>query len=166
MRDGSQRGLFAQVVFPGATANYFVIVRLVSRLVACTFLVLAGCGQVEPVLLKVSMPDCTYQGPSSMRAGEASLSLGLNGLGDARVLLVALTGGHSYQELSEEFDSNAEWAARPDWIEAVLDVELGDDQGVSGMEETTELTDGRYAIICVDQTTGTAQTASPLEVRG
>lgn len=139
--------------------------RHISRLLAVSVIVVTACGQVEPVLLRVGMPECSYQGPSTMSEGEASLSLTLNGLGRARVLLVELTEGHTYDELVSHFESSEEWLDRPDWIYPVLDVELDDAEGVDGKSEKLDLEAGEYAVVCVDRDNETVEVASPLQVR-
>jgi hypothetical protein len=134
-----------------------------SALVSVSLL-LAACGQVEPVILAVSMPDCTYRGATQMEPGEASLSLSLNGLGSARALLVELEDGHTHVELSAHIDQTDGWEDRPEWIRPVIDLELSDADGVDGTEDSSRLAPGDYAVVCIDLETGTARTASPLHV--
>lgn len=126
-------------------------------------LFLAACGQVEPVLLSVSMPDCTYLGPVDMEPGDVSLSLTLNGLGNARVLLVELTDNHSYDDLEVQLASGG-WEDRPDWSRAMIDIELSDTQGIDGEEGTSTLHEGEFAVVCIDLSAGVARVASPLSV--
>lgn len=127
-------------------------------------LLLTACGQVEPVILAVSMPDCTYRGATRMVPGEASLSLSLNGLGSARALLVELEDGRTHVELGAHLEQTGGWEDRPDWIRPVIDLELSDADGVDGTEDSSRLAAGDYAVVCIDLETGAARTASPLHV--
>jgi len=101
-----------------------------------------------------------------MREGVVSLSLTLNGLGKARVLLVELEEDHTYDEVEAVFAEGPGWEGRPEWMQSVIDLELSDAQGVAGVAETSRLTEGQYAVVCVDEISGDARPASPLEVRG
>lgn len=132
------------------------IVTLMSALVAC--------GQVEPVTLTVSMPDCTYRGPSEMEPGEASLSLTLNGLGSVQALLVELEDDHTYDDLTAHLDRGDGWDDGPDWLRPVIELELSDTEGIDGTADNSRLGEGRYAVVCVDLGTGTARAASPFRV--
>lgn len=125
----------------------------------------AACGQVEPVILAVSMPECTYGGPVAMSEGEASLSLTLNGLGHSRVVVAELTDGHSYDELESHFDTLGDWSVRPEWLRTTMVVELSDAQGLAGAESSARLHEGEYAVVCIDLTTDMVRAASPLQVR-
>lgn len=125
---------------------------------------LAACGQVEPVILTVSMPDCTFRGATEMEPGVASLSLSLNGLGTGRVLVVEIEAGHTYDELAAHFEQGGGLDGTADWARPVIDVELSDTDGIGATAESNELGMGDYAVVCVDLTTGTAMTASPLQV--
>lgn len=125
---------------------------------------LAACGQVEPVLLSVSMPDCTYRGAATMEPGEANLSLTLNGLGSGRALLAELKDGRNFDELAAHFEQSEDWEERPDWLRLVIDLELSDADGVDGRAGQADLDVGNYAVICVDLESGTAMAASPLLV--
>jgi len=127
-------------------------------------LLLTACGQVEPVILAVSMPDCTYRGATRMVPGEASLSLSLNGLGSARALLVELEDGRTHVELGAHLEQTGGWEDRPPWIRPVIDLELSDADGVDGTEDSSRLAAGDYAVVCIDLETGAARTASPLHV--
>jgi len=127
---------------------------------------LAACGQVEPVIVSVSMPECTYRGPALMKEGVVSLSLTLNGLGRARVVLVELEDGHEYNEVETRLEQSVDWDRPPEWLRPVIDLQLRDEQGVMGIEDTARLTTGQYAVVCVDEGSGEARPASPLEVRG
>lgn len=140
--------------------------RLSLTAILVVISVLAACGQVEPVIMAVSMPECTYQGPVRMEEGEVSLSLSLNGLGRARVLLVELEDGHEYGEVEEQLEESTDWDSRPEWLRPVIDLQLSDAQGVAGVEDTAHLTAGQYVVVCVDEGSGEGRPASPLEVRG
>lgn len=121
--------------------------RTVLRLLSVSLLVVTACGQVEPVLLPVSMPECIAQGPDSMREGSVSVSLTVNGLGEARVDLLELTGGHSYEDLT---DAVAVQGQVPEWAIGVLSLELGPSEGVDGVSDEVRLDEGEYAIACLD----------------
>lgn len=127
-------------------------------------LMLGACTQVEPVLLAVGMPECTYRGAATMEPGQASLSLTLNGLGRARASLVELADGHSYDELATHFEENGAWEDRPEWLRPVIDVQLSDADGIDGVADNADLDIGHYAVVCVDLQTGTARAAGPLQV--
>lgn len=118
------------------------------------------------MILAVSMPDCTYQGPVLIEEGEVSLSLTLNGLGESRVLVVELEEGHTFDELEAHLDESENWEDRPPWLRPVIDIELSDAQGIEGTSDTSRLGEGEYAVVCVDQAMGEASAASPLRVRG
>lgn len=140
--------------------------RRVSLAIGAVALVLTACGQVEPVLLVVSVPDCTYQGPHAMTEGNASLSLTMNGLGDSRVLLVELTGGHTSAELEEHFETVSDhWDDRPDWLSPTIDLVLEDSDGIGGKEQTAHLRPGSHVVVCVDQSgQNRSRLAASLEV--
>jgi hypothetical protein len=125
---------------------------------------LGACGQVEPVLLAVSMPECTFSGAATMEPGEASLSLSLNGLGSARALLLKLDEGRSYDELAAHFEENEAWEDRPVWLRPAIDLELSDTDGIDGIADNADLDAGDYAIVCVDLEDGAARAASLLQV--
>ena len=165
VEDGSQRESVFPCRFPVGT--YLVPMRTAARsALVLVSLLLTACGQVEPVLLAVSMPDCTYRGATQMEPGEASLSLSLNGLGSARALLVELEDGRTYVELGAHLEQAGGWGDRPDWIRPVIDLGLSDVDGVDGREASSRLAAGDYAVVCIDLETGTARAASPLRVEG
>lgn len=144
---------------------YLEGMRTIPRSAVLSLLiVVASCGQVEPVLLTVSMPDCTFRGTTEMEPGEASLSLSLNGLGNAKALLVELVGGHSYDELAAHLEQGDEFGGGSKWTSTVIEVELSDTDGIDGIADSTLLDEGEYAVICVDLETGAARAASPLRV--
>ena len=129
---------------------------------------IAACGQVDPVVLAVSMPDCITQGPSAMRAGNLRLSLTLNGLADSGLALVELTGEEGYQDLVRHFEGADLWEDRPSWVSPLVELRLDPSQALDGVEETTRLEEGRYALVCIhhpyDGSSATARAAAPLEV--
>lgn len=138
------------------------------RAVVCALCVaLVACGQVDPVLMPVGMPECIYRGPSSMGAGNASVSLNLNGIGDAGVVLARLTGQETHVDLERHLESvEGRWEDRPDWIDGLVELRLDSGQGVDGVEETVSLPEGDYALICVDYSgpEPTARIASAITV--
>ena len=145
------------------------------RLLKCTAslvlgLTVAACGQVEPILMPVSMPECIYGGPSSMKEGTARLSLSLNGLGEAGVALIRLSGDKTYDDLVEHLGSlSGAWDRRPDWVTTEMELSLDDGQGLDGVEETRSLDEGDYAIVCFGYPDGADAEVSPaaaLEVSG
>jgi hypothetical protein len=120
------------------------------RLVLCTValvLAVAACGQVEPVQMSVSMPDCIAQGPDSMREGLLGMSLTLNGLSPAEVDLLEITGEHGYAELGDEIESTG---TVPSWAETVITLALSPDDGVDGVYEESMMEEGEYAVLCRD----------------
>lgn len=117
------------------------------------------------------MPDCTYLGPTSIEKGEISLSLKLNGLSDAGVLLAELSGEHSYADLVTHIEETSdELADLPTWVETVIDLRLSDFEGVDGIEGSARLFDSDYALICVDypydREPPVVRAAAPLTVEG
>lgn len=149
--------------------SYLETMRRVPRLAAVLTLVVAACGQVEPVLAHVTMPDCTYQGATSMEEGEISLSLTLNGLADSGVVLAELADGNTYDDLANHFDAvSNELSELPAWVEPVIELRLSDFEGVEGVEESAGLEAGSYAMICVDYPydggTPLVRLATPFEV--
>ena len=127
------------------------VMRRVPCIAAVLALVVAACGQVEPVLAHVTMPDCTYRGATTMEEGEISLSLTLNGLANAGVVLVRLDGDKGYDDLAGHIDSvSDELAGLPNWVETLIDLRLSDFEGVDGVEGSAGLEAGSYALICVD----------------
>ena len=133
-------------------------------------LVAVACGQVEPVLIHVTMPDCTYQGSREMSEGEVSLSLSLNGLADAGAVLAAIGEEHTYENLEAHLtDVSNELEDLPDWVEDVIDLRLSDAQALDGVEDTARVAAGTHALLCVDYPyedgrTPTVSVAGPLEV--
>ena len=125
---------------------------------------LAACDQVEPAILTVSMPDCTFRGATEMEPGEASLSLSLNGLGEARAMIVEIEGDHTYDELVAHLEQGGASDGTPDWARPVIDVELSDIDGMGATADHADLEEGDYAVICVDLATGTARAPSSLQV--
>lgn len=130
---------------------------------------LAACGQVEPVTLAVSMPDCVATVPSAMREGDASVSLTLNGLSDSGVALVRLDGERTHDDLTAHFERNNRWSSRPPWAVVVVELRLDAGQGLDGVEETVTLDEGSYAMVCIDHpydaAEATARVAAPMEVK-
>lgn len=133
------------------------------------FLTIVACGQVEPVLMHVTMPDCTYQGVAEMEEGEVSLSLSLNGLADAGAVLVELTSGHTFEDLETHLDSvSNELDDLPDWVVELISLRLADTEGRDGIEGSERLRAGSYAVLCIDYPyddgAHTVSVAGPLEV--
>lgn len=129
---------------------------------------LTACGQVEPVLVRVSMPDCAHQGATSMEEGEMSLILTLNGLGDAGLVLVELADDREYADIVEHLRENPRWSGPPSWTSEVTSLRIEGGIGIDSVEETLRLAAGRYALVCVDRSTeegALAQPAAQLEVR-
>lgn len=120
----------------------------IQRLAVVAVLLISACGQVEPVTVAVSMPDCVYRGADRMREGDASVSLTLNGIADARADLVLIAEGHSYSEFVEVLANTGEV---PTWAEPVVELELSQDDGLDGVEETVSLAAGSYALLCVSE---------------
>jgi hypothetical protein len=139
--------------------------------IAAVVIVLApGCAQVDPVLAHVTMPDCTYQGTTSMVEGEVSLSLSLNGLVDAGASLVELNEDRTYEDLESHVEEvSADLDDLPAWVEGVIDLRLADFEGREGVEDTERVSEGSYAILCIDypydETEPTIRLTTPLEVR-
>jgi hypothetical protein len=144
--------------------------RRIVALVALPALVLS-CGQVDPVIMTVAMPDCVYQGPISIMEGNVRLSLTLNGLGDAGAGLVRFTGEETYDSLVDHLGTVSDrWDDLSSRVEPVVELRLSDREGVDGVEETARLDAGRYAVICIDHpydgSDATARPATSLEVAG
>ncbi|MFZ0012632.1 MAG: hypothetical protein WAL25_00830 [Acidimicrobiia bacterium] len=130
---------------------------------------LVACGQVEPVIVAVSMPECTSSNVRSMREGRLSLSLTLNGIAHSGVAVAELIEDHSYDELQEHVATGSDvWERRPEWLRVRAELELSSAQGLDGVEETVYVESGDYAIVCLDHDTpsGTRmRVESPLRVR-
>jgi len=144
--------------------------RRIVALVAFPALVLS-CGQVDPVIMTVAMPDCVYQGPISIMEGNVRLSLTLNGLGDAGAGLVRFPGDETYDSLVDHLGKVSDrWDDLPSRVEPLVELRLSDREGVDGVEETTRLDAGRYAVICIDHpydgSDAIARLATSLEVAG
>jgi hypothetical protein len=144
--------------------------RLVPWIAAALVPILAACGQVDPVLMHVTMPDCTYQGATSMVEGEVSLSLSLNGLADAGARLVELGGDHTYADLESHVDAvSPDLDDLPEWADDVIDLRLADFEGMEGVEAAARVGEGGYALLCIDypydRTEPTVRLATRLEVR-
>lgn len=140
-----------------------------ARLSAVCLVTLAACGQVEPVLLAVGMPGCAYQGPASMREGEISLSLTLNGLSDVGAAVVELGNDNTYEELETFLATDTPWEDRPGWVVPIIELRLDDTEGRDGVEGTVDLDEGSYAVVCIehpyDEEVSRATPASPLTVK-
>lgn len=115
-------------------------------LVAVSLLLLSGCGQVDPVLVAVSMPDCVLSGASTMEEGTVRVSLALNGIADAAVEVVEIPDGRQFDELAQRVSEEI----IPVWAEPLAVVELSTADGIEGAVETLHLDPGTYALICVD----------------
>ena len=129
-------------------------------LAAVTLCVLSACGQVEPVTMAVSMPDCVYQGQNQMLEGEVSVSLSLNGITQAGAVLAEIVGDHTYAELGEALE---ETGKIPSWARTVVELALSSAEALEGVEEQVDLAQGLYALICVDDSG--VRTATSLVVR-
>lgn len=126
---------------------------------------LVACGQVDPVLMPVSMPECIYQGPSSMREGSVRLSLTLNGMADAGVALVEIDQDHTPAALSDHLAGAAGWENAPSWVSTRAELHLDSASGRDGVDETVALTEGSYAVVCIDYShRATARVAGLLRV--
>jgi hypothetical protein len=105
-----------------------------------------------------------------MKEGTARLSLSLNGLGEAGVALIRLSGDKTYDDLVEHLGSlSGAWDRRPDWVTTEMELSLDDGQGLDGVEETRSLDEGDYAIVCFGYPDGADAEVSPaaaLEVSG
>ncbi|HJQ76250.1 MAG TPA: hypothetical protein VJ948_03200 [Acidimicrobiia bacterium] len=138
-------------------------------LLAVLLMTPTACGQVEPVLVAVSMPDCAHQGATSMEEGEARLILTLNGLADVGLALVEITGDRDYQDLVEHLTTAPRWDRPPPWVTEVASLRIDGGIGVDSVEETLDLEEGLYAVVCLDHSSEEAgslgQPAAPLLVR-
>lgn len=131
-------------------------------------LTLTACGQVEPVIVAVGMPECSSSGVASMREGRLSLSLTLNGIAHSGVVLAELIEDHSYDDLEEHVATRSDlWEQRPEWVKVRAELELSTSEGIDSAEETIFVEEGDYAIVCIDHEneTGTMRVEAPLEVR-
>ncbi len=125
-----------------------VIGRTAALLVVLTTFM--GCGSDDPEVMTVSMMECVYQGPRSMDAGDARITLTLHGLGMAGVSLLELGEGRTYDDLEDHFESvDAKWEERPPWTtsRALL---RASDETVSSRSTTITLSAGSYALVCID----------------
>lgn len=146
--------------------------RLAPRLylLFVSLLAVTACGQPDPVVMPVSMPECIYQGPSAMETGNARVSLTLNGITDSGVALAELTVDLTHSDLSAHLETvDTRWSERPSWVSTVLELRLDAAEGRDGVEETVALEPGRYVVVCldypVDDSEPTAMVAGGLEVR-
>ncbi len=122
-----------------------------ATIVAVLSLMVAACGQVEPVIMTLAMPDCVYQGPSEMHPGEAQLTMTLNGIGEWGSALVKITGDHTYKELREHVETVSDvWGRRPDWVRPVITLSLSDADAVDGVDGRADVDKGAYAVVCLD----------------
>lgn len=128
-----------------------------------------ACGQVDPVLLTVAMPECVYQGPPTMAQGSARVSLQLNGLGDAGVALVELSRQQTHDNLVRHLETvERRWAGLPGWASVVVELRVDSDTGAQGAHETVTLGPGTYSVVCLEHSPGlepSARPAASLEVR-
>ena len=112
---------------------------------------LVACGQVDPVVGALSMPDCTYQGPVAMEEGNVRVILTRNGLGNSGAALVEIGGDGTYADLEMHLrDISDRWDQRPAWLSTRLFLTLDDREAIDGVEDTTRLSEGSYALLCVD----------------
>ncbi len=146
--------------------------RLNSRLAALTAsIALVSCGQADPVLMPVSMPECIYQGPSSMEEGNARISLRLNGLGESGAALVQLTEDRSFDELRAHFENDSRWSRQPSWARTVTELRLERGMGLDddGVARTVDLSAGSYAVVCIEypegEDEGSAHSEAEIEVK-
>lgn len=137
--------------------------RLVGAGLMGLVLAVAACGQIEPVLMTVSMPDCTYQGADEMQEGRARLSLTLNGIGEWGTALLRLEDDHTFDDFTETANENAELAAVPSWARSVIELRLSDEEGRDGVDSERVLDEGTYAVICIYVPDEGAATYVPLE---
>jgi hypothetical protein len=144
---------------PRRPADGYLLIMRRLRCLAALVLALAACGQVEPVTMAISMPDCVYQGANTMRAGVVSVSLTLNGIDSASVVLGEIIDDHTYDELGEHLDTSS---AIPTWLDPRLQLDLSTDDGVSGVSKMRFLSPGTYALVCVDESG--PRPASPMTV--
>jgi hypothetical protein len=137
--------------------------------VVLAVLITTACGQVDPVLLTVAMPGCVYQGPPTMVAGDARVSLRLNGLGDAGVALVERGRQETHDDLVQYLETvDGSWSERPEWVSAVVELRVDGGQGSQGAQETVTLDPGTYSVVCLehrDDLDPLASAAASLEVR-
>lgn len=132
----------------------------IQRLAVVAMVLVSACGQVEPVTVAVSMPDCVYRGADRMREGEASVSLTLNGIADVGATLVRIEEDHTYDDLGDVLDNTGQI---PSWASPVVELELSADDGLDGIEETVFLQAGIYALLCMEE--DAVRPASSLTVR-
>lgn len=137
--------------------------RRVPWIAAILIPVLAACGQVEPVLMHVTMPDCTYQGPDAIDEGIVGLSLSLNGLADSGAILAELTSGRTFGELETHLETvSTGLDDLPAWVDVVIDLRLSDTDGIEGVGDEARLRPGSYVLFCVDYPyDGTEPTVAP-----
>jgi hypothetical protein len=140
------------------------------RLWVASLLVLAttGCGQVEPVLVTVSMPDCAHTGATTMDVGELRVILTLNGLGSAGLMLVELGDERGYQDLVDELENRSGDGSVPPWVTEVVSLQIEDGTGVDSVAETVDIEGGQYALVCLYRSPDVSETmiepAAPLVV--
>lgn len=126
--------------------------RFVGLVVAAV--AVAACGQVEPVLMTVSMPDCTFRGADTMDEGRARLGLTLNGIGEWGAALIALDRDHTFDDLEVENEASNRVDDLPSWARTVIDLRLSEDDAVDGVDVERVLDPGRYAVVCVYPSSG------------
>lgn len=144
--------------------------RLRRLWVASLLVLLAttGCGQVEPVLVTVSMPDCAHTGATTMDVGELRVILTLNGLGSAGLMLVELDAERAYQDLVDELENGSGDGSFPPWVTEVVSLQIEDGTGVDSVAETFDIEEGQYALVCLYRSRDGSETmvepAAPLAV--
>lgn len=103
-----------------------------------------------------------------MREGDVRLILRLDGLGDAGLVLVELTGDRDYEDLAEQLAATPLWSGPPSGTIEVASLRIEDGTGTDGVEETLAIDEGTYAVVCVDHSSTdgpAARPAAPLVVR-
>ena len=122
-----------------------------------------ACGQVEPVLLPVTMPDCVYQGASAMDEGMARLSLAANGLGRFGVALVEVPAETAAADVEDHLaEVGNTWGRLPEGATTRVVLRLDDTLGVDGVEESLPLRAGSYALLCIEFPYGDAKPGARL----
>lgn len=132
----------------GLSNGYLRVMRRVAGLVGLLFAVVA-CGQVEPVLMTVSMPDCTFQGSDRMTEGRARLGLTLNGIGEWGAALVVLEDEKTFADLMAEAGESRRLDHLPNWARGVIELRLSDADAADGVDAERVLDEGTYAVLCV-----------------
>lgn len=129
--------------------------------------IVSACSATEEMPTLLVTDECRYDGPTTMAAGAARLTLQRTGLGDYGAAVVRFQDGHEVSDLENHLEGVTRvWEERPEWVRVRYLVQVDDDDVTSPQGDTVvmDLQPDHYAVVCINYSDDRADVAARLEV--